>query len=204
MKAEFWSLLTDYRSENVFNPWAESDENDAAGNGPGERVERLRDHLDCDAQYLLIGEAPGYRGCHFSGVPFTSEWQYFDSRIASRFAGQRLTSFRLPLKEASASIVYRTLDALGITKQTVFWNAYAFHPYGETVLSNRTPKPREVYDGAKLLTMIVNHLPRARVISVGQIAKRLLEALKIKSVAVRHPSMGGSRQFQDQMVELAK
>jgi hypothetical protein len=56
---------------------------------------RLADYLDARecARFLLVGEAPGYRGARVSGLPFTSERQLTGAGPA----------------EASATIVRRTL-----------------------------------------------------------------------------------------------
>lgn len=57
----------------LFNPWKERCEFDICDDAPQFRRERLRAHLNCDAKFILVGEAPGYQGCRYSGVAFTSE-----------------------------------------------------------------------------------------------------------------------------------
>jgi hypothetical protein len=61
----------------VFNPWWQVDEqNDIGRHGPAIRRHQLgtylRKRMD-KAKLALIGEAVGYRGGHFSGIPMTSE-----------------------------------------------------------------------------------------------------------------------------------
>src|ERR1700751_168662 len=61
----------------VFNPWWEiDDQNDADWDAPSIRRNQLRAYLRKrlrTAQLAVIGEAVGYRGGHFSGIPMTSE-----------------------------------------------------------------------------------------------------------------------------------
>lgn len=220
MSPEFWIRLTEHRSDDVFNPWRDSDPLDLPFAAAAERVGRLKSHFNVAARYLLIGEAPGYRGCHFSGIPFTCEKQIcegtvprvgqFNEVLSGCAVGaqlqldrRRLTSRELPWSEGSATVIWSTLHELGIAYRTVMWNAFPFHPHqpGE-ILSNRTPTPREVLDGAPILALVLEQFRGAKVIAVGQIALRTLGSLGISAIPVRHPSMGGARQFKEQMREL--
>src|SRR4051812_35512122 len=54
------------------------------------RRENLKRYVECfvrPPRYLLVGEAPGWRGCRFSGVPFTSEAQLVEGTLP--FAGRQ-------------------------------------------------------------------------------------------------------------------
>ena len=64
------------KMDNVFNPWKDYDEShDFDESSPQKRCCNLCKYLKKreDAKYILIAEAPGYQGCHFSGIPMTSE-----------------------------------------------------------------------------------------------------------------------------------
>ena len=61
---------------NVFNPWKDFDETyDLDNNAVKIRCQNLKNYLTSrkNVKYVLIAEAPGYQGCHFSGIPMTSE-----------------------------------------------------------------------------------------------------------------------------------
>ena len=74
---EFINTLQGFKKmDNVFNPWQDYDEShDFDESSPPKRCCNLCKYLKKreDAKYILIAEAPGYQGCHFSGIPMTSE-----------------------------------------------------------------------------------------------------------------------------------
>src|SRR6266567_3140837 len=74
---KFLRRLKNSPSSAVFNPWWQVDkENDFAPSAPRIRREQLRAYLRDrlgKARLAVIGEALGYRGGHFSGIPMTSE-----------------------------------------------------------------------------------------------------------------------------------
>lgn len=205
MKPEFWSRLCEFRSDNVFNPWADCDVMDISSFAPEARMVRLAAHLDCDAKYLLIGEAPGYRGCHFSGVPFTCEKQLCDGAVSRIGVCGRMTSRKLPWSEGSATVIWGTLHELGMAGDVVLWNAFAFHPHDHgNVYTNRAPTRDELLCGMDILALVVEAFPGATRIAVGKTAATTLKNLNFRiDHEVRHPSMGGANLFRTQMRELA-
>ena len=137
------------------------------------RRDRLRGYLASRAQAeaILVGEAAGYRGARVSGIPFTSERQLTGRGSA----------------EASATIVQRVLEELGIAEDVLLWNLVPTHPGTST--SNRAPTRSEVQHGRPF----VDELARGRqVVAVGRLAAEALGA-----PYVRHPSHGGARAFAD-------
>ncbi len=73
----FLRLLTAPPSGAVFNPWWQIDEeNDIGRIAPIIRRQQLRAYVQerlGRAKLVVIGEALGYRGGHFTGIPMTSE-----------------------------------------------------------------------------------------------------------------------------------
>jgi uracil-DNA glycosylase len=141
------------------------------GAGAELRRERLAAYLEAraDAEWLLVGEAPGYRGARVSGLPFTSERQLTGAGPA----------------EATATIVHRVLGELGVAERVLLWNVVPTHP--GTATSNRAPTRREVAEGRAF----ADELARGRrVIAVGRVAQAALGG-----DYVRHPSHGGASEF---------
>ncbi|RZI85129.1 MAG: hypothetical protein EOP38_06130 [Rubrivivax sp.] len=188
------------RQHGLYNPYADTCMHDRPENTPQARLQRLRDHLECNPKVILVGEAPGYRGCRYSGVAFTSEGMLLDGEIPRVGALQhRLTSRSLPFREQSATIVWRTLKELSAQDDTVLWNALQMHPHrrGEP-WSNRTPTASELALGAPALQMLRREFPKATFVPIGQNAHRLLERVGIRAAAyVRHPANGGAVRFAE-------
>jgi uracil-DNA glycosylase len=153
--------------------------NQYAAEGRLER--RLADYLDREsrAELLLVGEAAGYRGARVSGLPFTSERQLTGAGPA----------------EASATIVHRILDELGLRDHVLLWNVVPTHPHrpGEPA-SNRRPTAREI----ALSLHFLEALAAGRdVVPIGRVAEAALGLS-----GIRHPSHGGARAFRDGLAAL--
>src|SRR5262245_55190746 len=74
---KFLRLLKDSPTGAVFNPWWQVDqENDIGPQSPRIRRKNLAAYFLerlGKARLAIVGEALGYRGGHFSGIPMTSE-----------------------------------------------------------------------------------------------------------------------------------
>ncbi|HEY6961835.1 MAG TPA: uracil-DNA glycosylase [Gaiellaceae bacterium] len=141
------------------------------GRGARVRRERLASYLEshAGAPFLLVGEAPGYRGARVSGVPFTSERQLTGGGPA----------------EATATIVHRVLAELGVADDVLLWNVVPTHPGTET--SNRPPTRVEVEEGRVFADELADG---RRVLAVGRVAHGAFGG-----TYVRHPSRGGAAEF---------
>jgi uracil-DNA glycosylase len=170
--AEVVRRLAAARIGETFNQYAAS----------GALCRRLHIYLDSRraAPMLLVGEAAGYRGARVSGLPFTSERQLTGSGPA----------------EATATIVQRTLAALGLEERVLLWNVVPTHPHrsGEPA-SNRRPTRVEVEASLPFLEALA---ARRRTLAVGRLAEATLGAPYL-----RHPSHGGAEAFRTGLLELA-
>ncbi|MDP1594177.1 MAG: uracil-DNA glycosylase [Gallionella sp.] len=182
----------------LFNPWQDHCPHDTAENGPQQKLARLALHLDCEPEFILAGEAPGYAGCRYSGIAFTSERLLGEGAIPRIPAIQnRLSTRRLPFSEPSATIVWKTLYRLGIAERTILWNALQLHPHRpDNLWSNRTPTPSEISLGVPALRILLEAFPRAKIIAVGKKSEGLLYGMGIPTAgSVRHPANGGATEF---------
>ncbi len=190
---------------DVFNPWGERDSLDAAELPWLERRLRLARHLDALPVLLLIGEAPGYQGCRYSGVPFTNEALICAGQIP-RIESTRFTRRERPWSEPSATIMWGALREHGIADRVVLWNAFPYHPHRpREPHSNRRPITYELEKQAWALDTLLRMFPGAPAIAVGRVAERALGALGVAPVAtLRHPAMGGANEFRRGLAQLVK
>lgn len=191
--------------EGLFNPWHDCCPHDAANNGPAEKLARLALHLDCSPEFILAGEAPGYQGCRYSGIAFTSE-RLLGEGVIPRIPAlsDRLSTRRLPFSEPSATIVWKTLYRLGIQERTILWNAMQLHPYRpDNLWSNRTPTSEEIRLGEPALRILIAAFPAAKLIAVGKKSEGLLREMRIPIAgSVRHPANGGATEFSTGLRDL--
>ena len=193
-----FDALQQFRAPGVFNPWAERDPLDMGDGGPDARLARLKAHFDVDPLLVLIGEAAGYQGCHFSGLAFTNERLMLEGRIPRVAVDGRFTARPRPWCEPSATVVWGALHAHGVAPRTVLWNSFAWHPFKDgNLYSNRAPTRAELEAGRAVLDGVLGAFAGAALVAVGQVAGRSLRALGREPTAVlRHPSMGGANEFR--------
>jgi hypothetical protein len=211
-------LLKKSPSCAVFNPWWEVDEqNDIGRNAPAIRRHQLRAYLQKrlgKAKLAVIGEAVGYRGGHFSGIPMTSERlllgrsKRFHIKPRDFFSDAKPRRTSKPEKcpdgfsEPTATIVWDALLRLGLNpEQFVLWNAFPWHSFDSRrgMLSNRMPNKSERAAGLTVLKAFLELFPCDEVVALGKIAATQLEELSVNAHCVRHPASGGARLFRQQI-----
>lgn len=152
---------------------------------------------------LLVGEAPGFKGCKYTGIPFSSG-QLFQSGSHPFIQSIRDDlDIRVWESENTATMVWDYLS----DKPTVplFWNAFPYHPHrpGER-LTNRAPNRREVVQGGEFLKALHDIFEPAEVAGVGRKGWQCAEAVfPNQSIQyIRHPSFGGKADFVQGMDRL--
>ena len=108
---------------------------------------------------ILIGEAPGYKGCRWTGIPFTSEkvllGEYKEKHLFGVNNGYRIRDIKRPQAEATATIMWTYLTTFNV--YPLLWNAFPFHPHfpGEFD-SNRKPSSKELDVGKNILQELLD------------------------------------------------
>ncbi|MFK7819651.1 MAG: uracil-DNA glycosylase family protein [Planctomycetaceae bacterium] len=163
-------------------------------------VRNLRAYLNAICEnssgHLLIGEAPGYKGCALTGIPFTSP------RVLRSGAHPFLDALRPSLSvtddvaEATATMMWNALDRNGTVP--AMWNAFPFHPHQPgNADSNRVPSWDEIRSCKRFIERIFDIAMPQTIVAVGNTSARTLEKLfpELEFESVRHPSFGGKADF---------
>ena len=219
---QFIRMLKKSPSAAVFNPWWQVDkENDIGCNAPGIRRKHLCAYL-CDrlgkARLAVIGEALGYRGGHFTGIPMTSERILLEKKkdlgiepndVFSGITPRRTSKSqkcRDGFSEPTATIVWSTLLKLALPpEQFVLWNAFPWHSFDSRagLLSNRTPTHAERCAGISALKAFLDLFPCDEFVALGRVAAEQLKELDVSAHYVRHPASGGAKLFRQQIARVA-
>lgn len=195
-------LFQEPSSETLFNQYR--DVNPVLDREGADRVryENLKRYLASFVrrpELLMVGEAPGWRGCRFSGVPFTCEAQLV--RGALPFGGHQSSNTEEPYKEQTAE---RFWDVVAPFHARVFaWNCVPFHPHvvGQP-LKNRAPSRRERARYSHVLRDLHTLLKPRLVVAVGRQAEQALRSLKIESGYVPHPARGNASRFREEILKI--
>ena len=145
---------------------------------------------------LLVGEAPGFKGCRITGIPFTS------GRVVTEICHPLFNSFRSSLSlpkivaENTATIVWQYLSDKTVVP--LFWNSFPFHPHPVgNKNKNRAPNKKEIQQGARYLKLLFAMFEPDVVAGIGakgvECANKAFPELVIEYV--RHPSYGGKSEF---------
>jgi hypothetical protein len=173
--------------------------------------------LDRKPNDLWIGEAPGYRGCRMTGVPFTSEFILVHGESSlledtNTLANRSPDLFGLSQgykptrdewgfeKEPSATMMWQLISQMQM--YPLLWNAFPFHPhYPDQEDTNRSPTRDEIISGKIFLQEFFKIFDIKKVAAIGRAAEGCLEKLDVKYKYIRHPSFGGKSKFTQGVVE---
>lgn len=189
-------LLQGYQGAGVLNQYRESDPNLERPGGAAIRRRNLCRYLAAfsGASYVLVGEAAGYAGCRFSGIPFTGEAQIVGDECLpwARGLGFEQSSRSELWRERSGEIVWAALDGRA---DCALWNTFPWHPYADKPLSNRKPIRTEVEQATEVLRVFLALFGHAQVYAIGRVSEETLGRLGVRAPYIRHPSHGGKAAF---------
>jgi hypothetical protein len=213
---KFLRLLQDSPSGSVFNPWWQIDEeNDIGRIAPTIRRQQLRAYVQerlGRVNLVVIGEALGYRGGHFSGIPMTSERMLLGKQqhILTGIEPRRTSKPGVcpnGFSEPTATIVWGALLKSGVLPdEFVLWNAFPWHSFDPRhgLLSNRMPNKSEQLSGRHVVRAFIELFSCEQIVALGKIAAAQLEQLGLNAHCVRHPASGGAKRFREQIAKIVR
>ena len=171
---DFIEKLAEYKNtDTIFNMYHG---NSASAKKCRENLKKyLEEHKD--AQILLVGEAPGYKGCARTGVPFTSDDNEMSAKVVQKAIGE---------------------------KDVMMWNTFPFHPHKKgNKKTNRTPNTKELFLGEVIFADFLQTFPKAKCFgAVGRVAKNALKRSGYGCLYIRHPAHGGKKECEKGIQEL--
>lgn len=154
--------------------------------------------LNRGVDIMLIGEAPGYRGCALTGIPFTDEVQLKSSQNNYALGSWQRLDETGNTSERSASTMWFAIRKYHIVP--LIWNVFPFHPYqAGNVASNRTPTQSELKQGIEYIQDLISifNIDKTQIFTIGKKAKLMLD-LKDDSCCIRHPANDFKKEFLSQ------
>lgn len=163
------------------------------------RRENLKSYLKkINPSRLFVGEAPGRRGCFWTGIPFTDELTISESlksedenAFFKKFEeSDKEYEFRIinnskPSREwPTSSTVWECLTKLNQDQLPLLWNIYPFQPWGYGKIckngnrnkNNRPPEDIECQVGIGFLIKLLKCFFIKEIYSVGNKAKNTLNS----------------------------
>jgi uracil-DNA glycosylase len=143
---------------------------------------------------LILGEAPGYKGCRLTGLPFTSEKIINQTSFFSKQDYKFINNENNLEGEISATIVWT--EILKYKTQPLIWNIFPFHPFQNfKEKSNRTPTLMELGIGKLFLKDLLNIFEIKKILALGRKSESQILDLNVKYKYIRHPANGGQNEF---------
>jgi hypothetical protein len=182
----------------VFNPYADRCPEHDLADAPARRRRNLTRYLEraraCGAASLWVARDLGYRGGRRTGIAMTDELHLASAnRLFGGMILERATR-GAAVAERTAAMVWKVIEA--VNRPIVLWNVFPLHPHeANEPMSNRCHTRAERETTMPLFQALLELLQPRDIIAIGRDAAVGLEAIKLPTVSVRHPSYGGQSEF---------
>ena len=154
----------------------------------------LEKMIKLNPSLLLLGEAPGYKGCRLTGIPFSSEKVISNNVFFKNQGFAFINGINELESEISATIVWNEL--MNYSDKPLIWNIFPFHPHNPNdTKTNRTPTQNELVLGKKYLKLLLEIFDIKKILALGRKSESQISDLGIEYAYVRHPANGGKKEF---------
>ena len=197
----FVQRLSEFRFEDVFNPYADRCEVYDLEDAPAIRRQNLAAVLRArhaqQIEYIWFGRDLGYRGGRRTGLALTDEITMLNATRNAAAEIRRATSGEV-VAERTAAVIWSVVGRLA--HPPLLWNAFPLHPHQRNKpFTNRAHTSREREKTAWAIQSLIERFDNPRLIAIGRDASQALQTLGLKHELVRHPSYGGQREFVTSM-----
>ncbi len=145
-------------------------------------------------KFLILGEAPGFKGCRLSGIAFTSEKVLSQNEFFKNEPIQFVNEKDKLESEILATIVWAEISKL--IEQPLIWNIFPFHPHLTTnIKTNRTPTKTELEEGKSFLDNLLKIFDIKKILALGRKPESQLKQIGLPFSYIRHPANGGKNDF---------
>lgn len=135
-----------------------------------------------NTEFILIGEAPGKKGCLQCGVPFCDDYT-IEKLIDTTYSKIKKS------KETSAQRIYEVFG-----NRFIAWNAFPYQPCNKNG-NNRSPNKKELEFGEECLSKFIeifNKNKNKKILALGNNAQKSCEKIcknkQYNYVQIIHPS----------------
>lgn len=211
--------LATYQSPLVYNPWCDFDSRYDMDGAPDIRKTQLKTYLEKrlhKAKILLIAEACGYQGGHFTGIAMTCERMILNAhpRVNALMVlgkeGERTSRADSPyitkptqkekgFNEPTDTVAWSACLDAGLSEdEFLLWNIFPFHPHQKgNLLTNRTPTDDELAQGLTYTQKLLDLFHPTLLFAVGKKSEATLTAAGYPIIGLRHPANGGATLFKE-------
>ena len=145
-------------------------------------------------KFLILGEAPGYKGCRLSGLAFTSERILAQNEFFKNEDIQFINEMNKLEGEISATLVWNEISKL--IYQPLIWNIFPFHPHSpNNTKTNRTPTKIELEEGKVFLDELIGIFNIKKILALGRKPESQIGTIGLPYCYIRHPANGGKNDF---------
>jgi uracil-DNA glycosylase len=161
----------------------------------------LKYYIKNPPHFLLVGEAPGHKGCGKTGIPFTDEFEIKQNSFLNKTIGLIAQEEQ---KENTSRKIWETFGHQIKEKGIMFWNIFPYHPIENgNENSNRTPRKSELKSTNEIWQEFRETIQilDSNIFCVGLTAYNALFG-EPTSNYLRHPSYDGNAEFEKMFKEM--
>lgn len=195
---DFIQKLANFKSlEDTFNPWKDVNLDFDKSDAHIIRQYNLKLYLQytIKAKKVFIGEAPGFYGCRFCGIPFLDEQTIL--KYSKEY--KQSSNSEIPYQEKTALVLQNHSHLQNNIYKWVTWNIFPFHPYQNgNVQSNRKPIISEINETKEIIDSFLQLFPNVKIYCIGRTSENYFKnKLDMNIIYLRHPSFGGAKLFSE-------